>query len=113
MDKKQIISFEVKEETAKKLDVIIDFLQGFPLLTHGIKGVRSIVLRLCVEDIYGLFFNKVHYDGIMNPNFKEESEFYRIIKDKKIEHAMKRLDDKQMSKEERIEAINKIYEKIN
>jgi hypothetical protein len=112
MDKKQIISFEIKDDTAKKLDVIIDFIQGFPLLTYGIKGVRSIILRLCVEDIYELFFDKILYDGIMNPDFKKKSEFYRIIKDKKMERAFKRIN-KEMSVKERGEAINKIYEKIN
>ncbi|MBA7515162.1 hypothetical protein ES705_07200 [subsurface metagenome] len=111
-NERRIMSFQVSEETGKKLDVIIDFLQGVPLLTHGLPGVRSIVLRLCVEDIYGLFFNSIYYDKIMNPNFKEKSEFYRIIKSKKMEKAFKKIN-KYMSKEERGEAINKIYEKIN
>ncbi|MBA7541550.1 hypothetical protein ES705_33866 [subsurface metagenome] len=114
-NEKRIISFQVSEETGKKLDVIIDFLQGVPLLTHGLKGVRSIVLRLCVEDIYGLFFNSIYYDRIMNPNFKEKSEFYRIVKAKKIEKAFKNIDKnyKNMSDKERIEKIDMIYKKLN
>jgi hypothetical protein len=115
IDKKMIVSFEVKEKTAKKLDEIINFLEGYPLLTEGVRGVRSNVLRLCVEDIYGLFFERIHFDEIINPNFKKKSNFYTIIKNIKMEKAFKNIDKnyKNMSDKERIEEINMIYKRLN
>ncbi|MBA7539900.1 hypothetical protein ES705_32187 [subsurface metagenome] len=115
IDKKMIVSFEVKEKTAKKLDKIINFLEGYSLLTEGIRGVRSNVLRLCVEDIYELFFDRIYFDEIINPNFKKKSNFYTIIKNIKMEKAFKNIDKnyKNMSEKERIEKIDMIYKKLN
>lgn len=106
-----IVSFEVKKETAKKLDTILNVIKDSQLDTKGFGVNRSNILRLCVEDIFELFFDRIYFDEIMNPNFKKKSNFYKIIQNIKIAKAFKNIDKnyKNMSDEEKSEKINKIY----
>lgn len=88
--KEEFISFRLDSELNKKIEQIANFLELDLLPKTG--GSKSLAIRLCIEDIYNLFFENTKNE-IINPHFNEISKIYCIIKNKKFREALESNQD--------------------